>query len=79
MKTILVCGLILCTMTSCISVGLDDKAAAKVDEALAEIKRFNTNLEAYEKDLADILKMIHSVIDPRPKTPEQKPDAQQDD
>jgi peptidoglycan hydrolase CwlO-like protein len=52
----------ICTLPSCITVGINDATKAKADEAIAQIKRLNDSLEAYQKDLQQLLEFLRKVF-----------------
>lgn len=63
----------ICTLPSCISIGMNEETKERADAAIAQIKRLNDSLEAYQKDLQQLLEFLRKIAGP-PK-PETKPDA----
>lgn len=67
--------LVVFCMTSCVKVGLNEETKPVVESAVVEIKRLNDNLEAYQKDLQELLQFLRkmsgskSVVAPAPQPP----------
>lgn len=65
MKKILLIPLVLmiCTLSSCMSVGIDDDTQKRVDAITAEFKRLNNELETFQKDIKDLTEIIKKIVE----------------
>lgn len=60
MKFILL-GLMVCTLSSCISVSMDDDTKHRMDAATLEIKRLNDQMSKFEKDVQALTEALNKL------------------
>lgn len=67
--------LTICTLPSCVSVGLDDDTQKRVDAVTEQFKRLNDELEAFQRDLHDLTEIIKKIVERF----QSKPDGNQEE
>lgn len=61
--SIVMVALMACTMSSCVTVGMNDETKARVDKALAEVDRISKILEEYQQDVKSLVERLNRLID----------------
>ncbi len=64
--------MIVCSLSSCVTVGMNDETKARVDKALADVERISKILEEYQTDVKSLIERLNRLVDrfvPPPPTP----------